>query len=90
MSAVFGSSRIVIIDGDVLGSITSAGMKTTAIMEFSILKSKSSSIRKSSHDNCLHCMAWSSISDLRNVSFVLFVTFITDLNPIQIHEIPCP
>jgi hypothetical protein len=41
MSAVFGSSRIVIVDGDVLSSVTSAGMETTAIMDLNILKSKS-------------------------------------------------
>jgi hypothetical protein len=37
MSAVFGSSRIVIINGDVFSSVTSAGMETAAIMDLSIL-----------------------------------------------------
>jgi hypothetical protein len=64
MSAIFDSSRIVIVDSYVLSSVTSASMETTAIMDLSILKSKSRSIRKPSHDDCLHCMAWSSISDL--------------------------
>jgi hypothetical protein len=39
MSAVSGSSRIEIIDSDVLSSVTSTGMETTAIMDLSILKS---------------------------------------------------
>ena len=64
MSAFSGSSRIVIIDSDVLSSVTSAGMETTAMMDLSILKLNSRSIRDPSHNDCLHCMAWSSISDL--------------------------
>jgi hypothetical protein len=66
MSAVFGSLGIVVINRDVLSSVTSAGMETTAIANLSILilKSISESFREPLHDDCLDCMAWSSISDL--------------------------